>query len=163
MFGPFAMHWRIPKGEPSAPPAPLLRTLIPSPGGNLELLSAQPAKPSNKTPVFFAHGGCGAASVWVEWMTYLSREHNIPCYAVSARGHGASYHPGFIQMVYLTTKRMIADDFVTGIKYVQEKEGKEVVLVGHSSGGGLSQFVLGEGDVKVKGLVLAGAIPAFGS
>lgn len=163
MFGPFAMHWKAPRSQPPAPPAPVTRTFIKSPGGDLELLVALPPKPSNKAPIFFAHGGCGAAGVWTEWMTYLSQQHNIPCYAVSARGHGASYNPGYIRLVYLTTKRMLADDFVTGIKYVQEKEGQDVVLVGHSSGGGLSQFVLGEGDVKVKGLVLAGAIPAFGS
>jgi pimeloyl-ACP methyl ester carboxylesterase len=77
-------------------------------------------------------------------------------------------------MVYWTTKRQLADDVVAAIKYVQhlerekqrDKDGAEmveVVLVGHSSGGGLSQIMLSAGDVKVKGLVLVGSIPCFGS
>jgi len=42
-----------------------------------------------------------------------------------------------------------------------EKRGEkvEVVLIGHSNGGGLSQLVLSEGDVKAKALVLVEAIP----
>lgn len=42
-------------------------------------------------------------------------------------------------------------------------EPVEVILVGHSSGGGLSQLILSEGSVKVKALVLMGAIPCFRS
>lgn len=66
-------------------------------------------------------------------------------------------------MVYGTTKRALADDFVAGIEFVREREGRDVVLVGHSSGGGLSQFILSEGDVRVKGLVLLGAVLGTGS
>ena len=59
---------------------------------------------------------------------------------------------------------MLADDVVAAIQWVQEREnGQEVVLVGHSSGGGLSQFILSEGEVRVRGLVLAAAVPGFGS
>ncbi|KAI0534796.1 hypothetical protein GGR58DRAFT_504971 [Xylaria digitata] len=50
-----------------------------------------------------------------------------------------------------------------GIQAVQEWEGCEVVLVGHSSGGGLSQLILSEGDARVKRLALLGAIPGSGS
>ena len=59
---------------------------------------------------------------------------------------------------------MLANGLVAGVEYVQELESEkrgekaEVVLVGHSSGGGLSQLILGEGDVKAKALVLVGAI-----
>lgn len=60
--------------------------------------------------------------------------------------------------------RTFASDLVAGIQYVQQKEGKEVVLVGHSSGGALSQLILsdGMGDIKVRGLVLCAAMPCFG-
>ena len=46
-----------------------------------------------------------------------------------------------------------------------EKRGEKVeaVLVGHSNGGGLSQSILSEGDVKTKALVLVETIPCFGS
>lgn len=52
--------------------------------------------------------------------------------------------------------RTSTNDLVTGVKYVQELESEkrgekvEVVLVGYSSGGGLSQLILSEGDVKAK-------------
>jgi pimeloyl-ACP methyl ester carboxylesterase len=85
------------------------------------------------------------------------------CYAVSYRGHGASWYPFFLGM-YFTTKRSAADDLVAAIKFVRQKEGREVVLVGHSSGGALGQLILsgGIGDVKVRGLALCAAMPCFG-
>lgn len=64
---------------------------------------------------------------------------------------------------------MLANDLVAGVKYVQELESEKrgekvgVVLVGHSSVGGLSQLMLSEGDVKAKALMLVRAIPCFGS
>lgn len=36
------------------------------------------------------------------------------------------------------------------------------VLIGHSSGGGLAQYVLSEGLVRTEALVLCAAIPGFG-
>jgi len=116
--------------------------------------------------VVFAHGGMGSAWVWHEYMRYLAAN-GITSYAVSTRGHGASWHPSFLRMLYATTTRDLADDLVAGVKAVQEREreetGSEVVLVGHSSGGGLSQFIVAEGDVRVKGLGLLGAVPGTGS
>jgi pimeloyl-ACP methyl ester carboxylesterase len=58
---------------------------------------------------------------------------------------------------------MLSDDLVAGIRWVQDREQSEVLLVGHSSGGGLSQAILSKGDVTVKGLALLGAVPGFGS
>ena len=96
-------------------------------------------------------------------MQYLA-QHDIPCYAISARGHGESWHPSFFRMVFATTKRMIGDDLLAGISAVQKQHtGKEIVLVGHSGGGGLCQYIVNEGAVKVKGLALLGAFPGTGS
>ncbi|KAI0855623.1 Alpha/Beta hydrolase protein [Xylaria cubensis] len=159
------LHWRRPNGQTTQPaPTGTTRKFISTPNGDLELLCAKPANPVGPgiPPVVFVHGGMGSAWVWHEYMRYLAA-HGITSYAVSARGHGASWHPSYLRMVYATTKRDLADDFVAGIKIVQEWEGSEVVLVGHSSGGGLSQFILSEGDVRVKGLALLGAIPGTGS
>ncbi|KAF2428921.1 alpha/beta-hydrolase [Tothia fuscella] len=153
-------------GPPLALPPSITRTFIPSPNGQLELLSAEPPKNTTprKTPLFFAHGGCGSAAVWIEYMSYLAQNHNIPCYAVSYRGHGASWSPWFLNM-YFTTKRAFAEDLIEGVRFVREKEGRDVVLAAHSAGGALSQYALSEGigDVRVEGLALLGAIPAYGS
>ncbi|KAI0452938.1 Alpha/Beta hydrolase protein [Xylaria acuta] len=157
------LHWRRPSGPPAAAPTGTTRTFITTPKGDLELLCAKPADPApGIPPVVFVHGGMGSAWVWHEYMRYLAAR-GVTSYAVSARGHGASWHPSFLRMLYATTKRELADDFAAGVRAVQGWEGGEVVLVGHSSGGGLSQFILSEGDVKVKGLALLGAVPGTGS
>ncbi|KAH6648802.1 Alpha/Beta hydrolase protein [Truncatella angustata] len=156
------LHWTRPSGPPSGLPDGIERTFVSTPGGRIELLSAKPLKPTLTTPVFFAHGGMGSAWVWIPYMSYL-KEHGVTSYAVSTRGHGESWHPTFFRMLYATTKRMLSDDLVAGIKAVEEKEGSEVVLVGHSSGGGLSQFIVNQGDVKVKALGLLDAVPGTGS
>lgn len=132
--------------------------------GILEILYAPPKDPARKdaAPLFFVHGGMGGAWVWFEYMQYFSSK-GIPCYAISLRGHGESWQPSYLRMVYGTTKRALADDLVAGIKWVEGRENSQVVLVGHSSGGGLSQLVLSNKDIEVKGLVLAGAVPGFGS
>ncbi|KAI1637245.1 hypothetical protein F4809DRAFT_640666 [Biscogniauxia mediterranea] len=97
-------------------------------------------------------------------MRFLARQ-SITSYAVSTRGHGESWRPSFLRMLYAATKRDLADDIVAGINAVEKIEGSEVgsPCVGHSSGGGLSQFILSEGDVQVQGLALLGAVPGNGS
>jgi pimeloyl-ACP methyl ester carboxylesterase len=153
------------------------RLYCPTPNGDLEILSAQPSNPHaspgrRKTPIFFAHGGCGSAAVWLEYMEFFSQQYDIPCYAVSYRGHGDSWYPSYWRM-YFTGKRAFAEDLVAAVKYVQTIEaGKperhhhkpDLVLVGHSSGGALVQEVLGEGmgNLWIKGMVLMGSIPCFG-
>ncbi|KAI0205569.1 Alpha/Beta hydrolase protein [Astrocystis sublimbata] len=157
------LYWSRPSGAPEPAPDGTTRSFISTPKGDLELLCAKPTNPaSGIPPVVFLHGGMGCAWVWHEYMRYLAA-HGVASYAISARGHGASWHPSFFRMLYATTKRDLADDFVAGIKTVQDLEGSEVVLAGHSSGGGLSQFILNEGDVSVKGLALLGAVPGTGS
>lgn len=70
--------------------------------------------------------------------------------------------------MYFTSKWTLGADLVSGIKHVErvesEKTGEDVkvVLVGHSSGGGLSQMILDSGDVQVSALALVAAIPIFG-
>lgn len=95
-------------------------------------------------------------------MRYLANR-GITCYAISYRGHGNSWHPSFLRMLYTVTKRDFANDLLAGIMAVQIKEGSEIILVGHSIGGGLCQFLLNEGGIQVKGLALLSAIPGNGS
>ncbi|KAF1982194.1 alpha/beta-hydrolase [Aulographum hederae CBS 113979] len=170
---PLIKFFSLTPSSPLALPPHIQRTYISTPSGQLELLVAEPTSSSSsarKSPTFFAHGGCGAAAVWLEYMTFFSQKHGIPCYAVSCRGRGASWYPSFLRL-YFTTKRMLADDLVAGIRYVEDLENEkarggekvQLVLVGHSSGGGLSQLILNAGDVSVQGLALLGAIPGYGS
>lgn len=151
-------------------PSPVSRSYVQTPNGSLELLSASPPSTYTglrRTPIFFAHGGCGSAAVWLEWMCYLSQTHNIPCYAVSYRGHGASWYPWYLRM-YFTTARTLSLDLAAGFKHVQQlektaRDSDAVVLVAHSNGGGLAQIALAAGNIKVAGLSLVAATPCYGS
>lgn len=95
-------------------------------------------------------------------MQYLAAR-GVQCYAVSLRGHGESWHPSYFRMVFATPRSALASDLVAAIEWVQTREESEVMLVGHSSGGGLSQGLLSDGMANVKALALLGAVPAFGS
>ncbi|KAF4818020.1 putative esterase/lipase [Colletotrichum siamense] len=157
------LFWTAPTGEPPAAPEGLTRYWVETPSGRIEVLSNQSETPNtSKTPIVFVHGGMGSAWVWAEYMRYLAK-HDVPCYAVSLRGHGNSWHPSYLKMVYFTTRQNLADDAIAAIRWVQERQGSEVLLVGHSSGGGLSQGILSAQQARVKGLALLGAVPAFGS
>ncbi|KAK3343875.1 Alpha/Beta hydrolase protein [Lasiosphaeria hispida] len=161
------LQWGPPKRPMHALPGGIGRFFVDTPSGKIEVLYGNPKGSAttrgNKSPLFFVHGGMGGAWVWLEYLQYFSAR-GIPCYAVSMRGHGDSWCPSFLRLTYGTTKRMLASDVVAGIRWAQAREGgKEVVLAAHSSGGGLSQFILSEKDVKVKGLVLVAAVPGFGS
>ncbi|KAK3392442.1 Alpha/Beta hydrolase protein [Sordaria brevicollis] len=167
---------------PPLPPS-ITHSYIPTPQGDLEILHSSPLATQKSQPaLFFIHGGMGSASVWIEYLSFFSSHAlETACYAVSMRGHGGSWYPSYLRMVYGTTKGDLAGDVVEGIKWAVGRERErlglegreedvEVVLVGHSSGGGLVQFILSEGllvgvgvGVRVKGLVLMGAVPGFGS
>lgn len=177
MLSLFNLRWRRPS-QPRPPvslPEGIQRSFVSTPNGALELLSAIPSSssssPSEKTekvPLFFLHGGFGAASVWIPWMSFF-RSKGYACYALSLRGHGESWLPGFFSMVWRTGIDHLAEDALVGLAEVRRREterrgtpSREPVLLGHSSGGGLAQYLLSEGKVRTEGLVLCGAVPGFG-
>ena len=107
----------------------------------------------------------------------LLQQHGYPCYSMSLRGHGESWNPGFWRMTWGTSLRDLAEDVRCVWEDVLLREEKrprfdnkepeetypaKLVLIGHSSGGGLSQYVLSEGIVQAEALVLCAAIPGSG-
>lgn len=161
------LHFSPPTEKPPPPGEGIERHFIDTPSGALEILYAAPKSPasdgSKSTPIFFVHGGMGSAWVWEEYMQYLSAR-GVPCYAITLRGHGHSWHPSYLRMVFATPRRVLEDDVIAGVKWAQAREGgAQVMLVGHSSGGGLSQSILSKGNLTVRGLALCGAVPGFGS
>ena len=140
------------------------RDFVQTPLGLIELLVCQPPFqfPKQK-PVLFVHGGFGHASVWLEWMTYLSQHYNARTYAVSVRNHGASYVcSSFARMVYRTSLDDLASDVVAAINEVESREGVSPILVSHSAGGALVQFILANGMAKTPALALTGVVPHYG-
>lgn len=79
-------------------------------------------------------------------------------------------------MVFMTSATSLAEDVAAGVAHLEKvychsddhkKHGKdgyrgEVVLCGHSSGGGLVQMVCDQEMAKVKALVLLAGTPSFG-
>jgi alpha-beta hydrolase superfamily lysophospholipase len=66
----------------------------------------------------------------------------------------------------------MAQDLAWGVEFVSHFEGRsrggeirseDLVLIGHSAGGGLSQYFLSEKMGKVGGLVILTGIPCFGA
>ena len=176
------LRWSLPSEPRPAYPLPssITRSFVPcGQNRNLELLTALPALSSYdsfRPPIFFVHGGFGGAFVWIEWMLFL-QQHGYSCYALSLRGHGESWNPGFWRMTWGTGLNDLAEDVSCAWSEVLRREEKQStaeskttgtrewklpVLVGHSSGGGLAQYVLSEGLIKAEALVLCGSIPGTG-
>lgn len=73
--------------------------------------------------------------------------------------------------MYFTNRDAIAEDLVAGIQHVetlemqrrQAREKVRVVLISHSAGGALSQYVLSRGMCTVQGFCLFAGVPGFGS
>lgn len=185
----FDLKWTRQKPQFRPLPPYIKRTFVETPGGDLELLICEPSssttsstskstapQPQPQPSIFFVHGGYGSAGVWLEWMTYLhSHNYSGTLYAYSARNHGASYTLPYWRMVFDTPFEQIQADMVVCLDYVTKREqqansvARLPILVGHSSGGGLAQYLLSGTSanlklrVKASGLCLVDAIPSFGS
>ncbi|KAK5683245.1 hypothetical protein LTS10_004776 [Elasticomyces elasticus] len=149
--GLFNLQWSQQRPRLRPLPAHIERIFVPTSGGDLELLICRPTSPSTDTsaghklstpPVFFAHGGFGSAGVWLEWMEHLHFSgYQGTLYACSKRNHGASYSVPYFRMVWKTSLADCAADLVSCMKHAQEDAGAaELVLVGHSAGGGLAHL-----------------------
>ncbi|KAG5642736.1 hypothetical protein DXG03_002250 [Asterophora parasitica] len=167
-----ALSWKTPAVVEAPLPSHITRTYIRTPNGPLELLVAQP--PSSVQPrkkaLLFQHGGFGSAAVWIPYIVLFSQTYGHPCYAVSLRGHGTSWNPGFFRLVFGTGKAFMAHDLSYALNFVQGFEAglrggvnpEDIVLIGHSAGGGLSQYFLSQNLGQVGGLVLMASLPNFG-
>ena len=102
-------------------------------------------------PVVFSHGWPLSADAWEDEMIFLASR-GFRCIAHDRRGHGRSSQPwnGNEMDTY-------ADDLATLV----EKLGlKNVILVGHSTGGGeVARYIGRHGIKRVAKAVLIGAVP----
>lgn len=102
-------------------------------------------------PVVFSHGWPLSADAWEDQMLFLS-SHGYRCIAHDRRGHGRSSQPwnGNNMATY-------ADD----LSHLLEKlDLTNVVLVGHSTGGGeVVKYIGRHGTKRVSKAVLIGAVP----
>lgn len=96
-------------------------------------------------------------------MTHLAEVYGARTYAYSMRNHGASFSVPYFRMVWLTSFDDLASDLISAIDEATKREGQAPVVVAHSSGGGLSQYIISQGTVKARALALVGAVPHFGN
>jgi non-heme chloroperoxidase len=102
-------------------------------------------------PVVFSHGWPLSADAWEDQMLFLAA-HGYRCIAHDRRGHGRSSQPwdGNEMNIY-------ADDLAALVKTLNLKD---VIHVGHSTGGGeVARYIGRHGTARVAKAVLISAVP----
>jgi non-heme chloroperoxidase len=102
-------------------------------------------------PVVFSHGWPLSADAWEDQMLFLAA-HGYRCIAHDRRGHGRSSQSwdGNEMNIY-------ADDLAALVKTLNLKD---VIHVGHSTGGGeVARYIGRHGTARVAKAVLIGAVP----
>lgn len=115
---------------------------------------SEPASPVSDLTLVFLHGVAHDETCYQNWTHYLARR-GYRCLALSYRGHGASTWSQPIQQARL-------NEYVADVEAVLSAEGlaaRQVILVGHSLGGGVAmRFATRQ---EVAGLVIVASM-AFG-
>ena len=102
-------------------------------------------------PVVFSHGWPLSADAWDAQMLFLG-QHGYRVIAHDRRGHGRSG-----QSWNGNNLDTYADDLA---ELIEALDLKDVILVGHSTGGGeVTRYVGRHGDKRLSKLVLMGAVP----
>jgi len=102
-------------------------------------------------PVVFSHGWPLNADAWDDQLVFVA-SHGFRAIAHDRRGHGRSSQPwdGNDMDTY-------ADDLAT---LIEDLDLHDVVLVGHSTGGGeVTRYIGRHGTARVAKVVLVGAVP----
>ena len=165
-----ALSFRAPKlPDPLPPPPPgTTRHLIGQVGRQIEVLSSVPQQPrttsdGKRIVFFFLHGGFGKAECWTHFLPALASR-GYTSYALSLRGHGYSWKPSYWSMLLTSRETLAREDVGAVYEWIlkHEAEDVELILVGHSAGGGLAQSVTELGIVKPRKLIMIAAFPPSG-
>lgn len=103
------------------------------------------------TPVLFSHGWPLTGDAWDDQMMFLA-DNGYRCIAHDRRGHGRSD-----QTAYGNDMNTYADDLAQLIEFL---DLKNLVLIGHSTGGGeITRYIGRHGTKRVAKAILVGAVP----
>lgn len=146
----------LPEGMRCPPEEPVMRRLdwaLPAPPVKRELVESHPEAATDKPPLLLIHGLHEAAWAWERWMP-AAAERGWPCYALSLRGHGGS---GGGEDLARTPLRHFEHDVLQAIAGLPQPP----VIVGHSTGGLLTQRILHRYPARA-GVLLAPLSPWAG-
>lgn len=102
-------------------------------------------------PVIFCHGWPLTADAWEDQMLFLAN-HGYRCIAHDRRGNGRSSQPW-----HGNDMDTYADDLA---KLIETLDLKDIILVGHSTGGGeVARYIGRHGTKRIAKAVLISAIP----
>ena len=122
----------------------------PAPLSHREVISAQPAEPTDRPPLLMVHGLAHAAWCFGEHWVPAAAERGWPAYAVSLRGHGGSEGARKI-------RRTLNRDYVHDVLQTIIELPEPPVLIGHSNGAVVAQMVAER--YPLRGLVLLTPAP----
>ena len=104
-------------------------------------------------PVFFCHGWPLSGDAWDDQMEFLASR-GFRCIAHDRRGHGRSSQPWFGNDM-----NTYADDLAALIEHL---EINDIILVGHSTGGGeVARYIGRHGSKRIAKVVLIGSVTPF--
>ncbi|KAF8651908.1 hypothetical protein AX16_004553 [Volvariella volvacea WC 439] len=159
------LTWSTPI-EPLPTPEGIERVFLPTPDGVLDLHFCPPDTTSStsapRPPILFVHGGFGSALCWKNFLPLFASK-GYPAYAISLRGHGNSYNPGYWKMYWMPRKCFIEDVRYAIQHLKQNHPGLKPILAAHSAGGGVVQDLTAQGVEDIAGLVMLSPIPGYGS
>lgn len=121
----------------------------------LEILHCRPAgkTPAERPPLLFLHGSFCGAWIWAaHFLPHFARA-GYAGEAVSLRGHGASEGHQVLAEASL-------DDFLHDAMAAVDQMAAPPVVIGHSMGGAVAQFLAGQR--RLAGLVLLASVPPSG-
>lgn len=114
----------------------------------LEVIESLPEGETERPPILFVHGAGHGAWCWRDWMDGAAAA-GYPAYAVSLRGHAGS--EGSLLTAHL-------DSYVDDVIRTVARLPRQPVIVGHSLGGLVVQWVLSRYPARAG--VLVASIPA---
>lgn len=119
----------------------------------LEMIDKGVATEAHPVPLLFVHGGCLSAWCWDEHFLDFFAAQGFRAVAVSERAHGASSSPTPL------AKCGIAD-YLHDVRWAADQLGGRPVLIGHSTGGFITQKYLQDRDAPAA--VLLASTPSRG-
>lgn len=118
-------------------------------GEGLRVEQYKPLRQKHRAPLLFVHGIFHGSWTWWNFMNFFASR-GTTCYALNFRGH-------FLSSGHDQLGKASVEDYVVDVKTCLTALGSEVILIGHSMGGVVSQKV-SEG-VGVQKLILLDSAP----